>query len=331
MDSNKPQREKWSMVARNWAEVGWEQIASELRADYAEYTSKYQTKGGVRDLKYQLLQGIYLMGSRLKGDPIELDGFKADPYWHGFHQPPNEHNLMLSALSYTMKSKHDDPIQTLNYKYAKVLESFYHENVTPDHVARRLKDGGGIDFIYTQLCRSKKLRREESVAEGKSHDVGITDDEHPDDDEGAALVADEDAELAAAQDAEQAASEDGDMSDNAIVPNANPPTGDQGAPPLPAMPRTTNDQPDEVKRESRSIIQTEQRLHHKVDEATELIVNFHALELDQIRASGGGEIVITVMPREEDGYWPTIGRIKRLFPRNEGPSPDDAEEPPAAP
>jgi hypothetical protein len=322
MEPNKPQREKWSMVAQNWSEVSWEQMASTLREDYSEIMKQYQTKGGLRDRKYQNLQGNYLMFYKLKGDLAERERFEADPYWHGFHQPPKDRNLMLSVLTYNMQSKHDEPIQTLNYKYAKVLSSFYDGNVAPDNVAQRLKDGGGIYFIYAQLCKAEKLRREEPLAQSKSDGLGAADDEHPD--------ADEDAELIVDEDAEQAALEDGHVSDDAIVPGANLPTGDQVASPPPAMPRAANDQPDEVKREDRSITQSNQRLHHRIDEATELIVKFHALELEQIRASGGGEITIYVMPREEDGYWPTIGSIKRLFPHNEGPSPNDAEEPPAA-
>ncbi len=51
MEPNKPKREKWSMVAQNWAEVSWEEIASTLRDDYAEYMRQYTAKGGVWDLE----------------------------------------------------------------------------------------------------------------------------------------------------------------------------------------------------------------------------------------------------------------------------------------
>jgi len=314
MESTKSQREKWSMVAQNWTEVSWEEIASTLRDDYAEYMRQYRTKGGVRDLKYRFLQGSYLMTVKIKHDPVERERFKADPYWFGFHQPPNDHNLMLSVLSYNMQSKHDEPIQTLNYKYAKVLESFYDVNVVPDNVAQRLKDGGGIYFIYAQLCKSEKLRREQFVAKDESDVVDTTDDQHPNADE----------------DAEQLVSEDNGMSGNAIVLSGNIPTDGQVVPQGQAMARAANDQGHRVEDGSKPLLPPKEGPLNRVDLTTDLIVTFFEAELDQIRASGGGEITFSILPCDERGFWRALGSIKRLHPRNDRQSSGDTEEPPAA-
>lgn len=322
MESNRPQREKWSMVAQNWSEVSWEQIASTLRDDYAEYMKQYRTNGGIRDRKYQFLQGSYLMFVKLNGDPAELERFKDDPYWHGFHQPPKTRNLMLSVLTYNMQSKHDEPIQTLNYKYAKVLMSLHNDGVAPDNVAQRLKSGGGIYVIYDRICKLDSLHKNGPLNERKRDGVDLTEDESPD--------ADEDVYPNVDEEGEQAASEDGDTSDNAIVHRANPPTDDQRAPPPPAMQRATNNQSDEIKRENHLIIQSKQGRLNRVDLKRELIVEFHPEELDEILASGGGEIMFSVMPCDERGFRRVIGSIKRLFPGDEGSSRGDTGQAPAA-
>ncbi len=253
---------------------------------------------------------------KLKHDPVELERFKADPYWHGFHQPANEHNLMRSVLTYNMQSKHDEPIQTLNYKYTKVLVSFYAENVVPDNVAQRLKDGGGIYFIYTQLCKSEKLRSERIATETQSNDVdatpaeilasdtsnGATDDEPPD----------------ANEEEMRAGSEDCGIMGTPIILNSNMVTDDQILPPVPAMRRAANAQTDEVKREI-SIAQPKQGPLNRVDLKKELIVEFLPEEIDKILASGGGEIAFSLMPCDERGYVRAIGRLRGFsIPRDDG-------------
>ena len=56
------------------------------------------------------------------------------------------------------------------YKRAPVLEQFYAEGVIPDHVAALLKERGGVDFIYDQLCASKKICREVIAVEDEGHE-----------------------------------------------------------------------------------------------------------------------------------------------------------------
>jgi len=124
-------------------------------------------ESGVRRPLYTFLQGNFLLGSFYKESPDEYRRFKNDEYWRDVPQKPNERNLMRSVLAYTMRTKERgrEKLQNRVYKYARVLDYFYQHEVISDEVPLRLKDGGGIDAIYAQVCRD--ARRPEGPNEGQ--------------------------------------------------------------------------------------------------------------------------------------------------------------------
>lgn len=107
----------------------------------------------IRDRLGMFLQDNYFLGFFFKQCPEQYQRFKDLPYWRDVRQKPSDRNVMRSILTFTMDSKKQDALQNRACKYARVLEHFCEEEVVPDEVAHRLKDGGGVDATYSALCR----------------------------------------------------------------------------------------------------------------------------------------------------------------------------------
>jgi hypothetical protein len=101
------------------------------------------------------MQGTYFLGSFYEECHEEYRRFASLEYWHGVRQKPRADNVMRSVIAYTMRTKEPGrkALQNRVYKYARVLEHFYQNEVLSDEVPQRLKDSGGIDAIYAAICR----------------------------------------------------------------------------------------------------------------------------------------------------------------------------------
>jgi hypothetical protein len=302
-------------------------------------------QGRTRKWLYLFAGHVYELGCQYKEDDASFKLLADAPFFKDDREKPKKNNVMKTLAILGMSANpHQKELRGLAVRIGAVLEDFYVGGVppVPTVVAEKLKTEGGIYKLYRR--RSEKANADDVVqddfdllsddgpetagderdafkdektetSEDGTEDVpetDNTDDEHPDADE----------------DAEQAASEDSGMSDNAIVLSGNMPIDDQVVPEAPAIARAANDQPDDVKREI-SIVQPKQGPLNRVDLKKELIVEFLPEEIDQILASGGGEIAFSLMPCDERGYVRAIGRLKWLYPRDDRQSPGD--EPPAAP
>jgi hypothetical protein len=166
--------------------------------------------------------------------------FQNHEYFRDIRQKPNEHNIMRSVLKFTMQAKGNQQRLFRLYKRAPVLEQFYAEGVIPDHVAALLKERGGVDFIYDQLCASKKIRREVFAVEDEGHAPDAPNIEvlHVETIEN--LSSDETSDAAELQ-------ADDTLAGNSIVLKVNPPSDNRVSRPAPPLPRAEFGQPDEVK------------------------------------------------------------------------------------
>jgi hypothetical protein len=132
--------------------------ARTLAYRFAALSGDFQARGGIRDRLYGILKDAYWLGSFFKEWPEAYRRFKNDEYWLDVRQKPNDRNIMRSVLAFTMRTKNQEALQNRACKYARVLEYLHQEELLPDEVPQRLKDGGGIDEVYAKLCRDPGAR-----------------------------------------------------------------------------------------------------------------------------------------------------------------------------
>jgi hypothetical protein len=131
-------------------------LARTLSYQFALLSGELQARGGIRDRVYGILKDAYWLGSFFKECPDEYRRFKGDAYWLDVRQKPNDRNVMRSVLSFVMRANQQESLQNRACKYARVLECLHQQELLPDEVPQRLKDGGGIDAIYATLCRDAR-------------------------------------------------------------------------------------------------------------------------------------------------------------------------------
>jgi hypothetical protein len=129
-------------------------VVRSLAYQFGALSVELKAAVGIRDqLYYGILKDAYWIGTFFKECPDQYHRFKNDEYWRDVRRKPNDSNIMRSVLSRVMCAKMQESLQNRACKYARVLESFYQQDLLPDDVPQRLKDGGGIDTIYAALCR----------------------------------------------------------------------------------------------------------------------------------------------------------------------------------
>ena len=117
---------------------------------YADYE---KSRKGHRARLYEIDQKCYAVARVFRTYPKQYARFKEDAFWQGKRQKPKDDKIVRAVLSYATKS-HPELFETLISKIAKVLESLALDNVPPRQVIERIKEGGGIQKMYSALSHN---------------------------------------------------------------------------------------------------------------------------------------------------------------------------------
>jgi hypothetical protein len=133
-------------------------LAEILAKEYARHADLYEAPGGTRDVLNQHLQESFRIIFFYNENPEKFDVFGGHPYFSDIGRKPTRDSIARSVLIFTMQAKRNEWRLNRIYKCARVMEQFLAQGVVPDHVASLLKESGGVDQIYENLCEMKKIR-----------------------------------------------------------------------------------------------------------------------------------------------------------------------------
>ena len=134
-------------------------LAELLAKEYGRRADLYEAPGGTRDVLNQHLQESYRLIFFYNENPEKFDVFGRHEYFSDIGRKPTRDSIARSVLIFTMQAKRNQWRLNRIYKRAPVLEQFFLQAVVPDHVASLLKESGGVDQIYENLCETKKIQR----------------------------------------------------------------------------------------------------------------------------------------------------------------------------
>lgn len=138
-------------------------FAEALAEEYASRADLYEAPGGTRDALNLHLQESYRLIFFYHENPEKFDAFGKHEYFSDIGRKPSRSNIARFVLIFTMRAKGNDWRLNRIYKRAPVLEQFVAQGVVPDHVTSLLKECGGVDQIYEQLCAAKKIRSTDTI------------------------------------------------------------------------------------------------------------------------------------------------------------------------
>jgi len=157
-----------------------------ISKEYAEASEGYRAK------LYAFAARCYKVGQGFKTRLDVFARFKEDAFWNDARQKPKDDKVMKAVVTFAMKAKSKHQMSRVS-KTASVLESLAKQGVMANEVAKRLKDGGGIEKMYAALSpnRNNKARVPDDLemllpglAEDDDNDHG--DDEYANGDDEAA-------------------------------------------------------------------------------------------------------------------------------------------------
>jgi hypothetical protein len=125
-------------------------ITGAVRAFDKLYADYDKSRKGHRARLYEIAQKCYAVAQIFRKHPKQYARFKEDAFWQGKRQKPKDDKIVRAVLSYATKS-HPELFETLISKIAKVLENLALDNVPPRQVIERIKEGGGIQKMYSAL------------------------------------------------------------------------------------------------------------------------------------------------------------------------------------
>jgi hypothetical protein len=115
-----------------------------LRLQFKQSQEKY------RDGLYKFAAECYSSGRRLINDRVECERFWRQPFWKGVHKAPKRDEVMKAVMMVAMDTNSRPYLRKRAEKTGKVLQSFSEDEVEPDEVVERLKEGGGIEKMYRE-------------------------------------------------------------------------------------------------------------------------------------------------------------------------------------
>jgi hypothetical protein len=109
-----------------------------------------QSQEKYRDGLYKFAAECYSSGRRLINDRVECERFWRQPFWKGVHKAPKRDEVMKAVMMVAMDTNSRPYLRKRAEKTGKVLQSFSEDEVEPDEVVERLKEGGGIEKMYRE-------------------------------------------------------------------------------------------------------------------------------------------------------------------------------------
>src|SRR5271170_2830911 len=109
-----------------------------------------QSQEKYRDGLYKFAAECYSSGRRLISDRVECDRFWRQPFWKGVQKAPKRDEVMKAVMMVAMDTNSRPNLRKRAEKTGKVLQSFLKDEVEPDEVVERLKEGGGIEKMYRE-------------------------------------------------------------------------------------------------------------------------------------------------------------------------------------
>ena len=121
---------------------------AQISKGYVEATEGYRAK------LYVFAARCYKIGVGFKGRLDVFERFKKDKFWDDARQKPKDDKVMKAVVTFAMKAKSRHLLSRVS-KTASVLETLAEQGVKPSDVAKRLKDGGGIEKMYAALSPNR--------------------------------------------------------------------------------------------------------------------------------------------------------------------------------
>jgi hypothetical protein len=296
------------------------ELAQRLADEFTKLEIEKSAPGGTRERRNKHLEESYGLAFYYHEHSAEFPKFRGHNYFQDMDRKPKPESIMRFVLILTMQAKRNEVRLNRVYKSAAVFDTFYAEGVDPDGFASILKERGGVDFIYDQLCDSKRIRRFAVEDEGDEPNAPTIE-----------ALPSETMENLADDETSEADEEttDGTLAGDSIVLNVNPPSDDRVSRLAAPLPRAEFGQADEVKGKLTTVPQKEGRLD-RINLETDLAVTFQPYDLVAILEAGGALINVRIEEHDGRNWAPVQERIVRLFPRDEDQLPDSVPPPASA-
>src|SRR3954469_7263736 len=170
------------------------QAATKCRKEFEKVDAGYHQR------LYQILAKGYAIAEHLKEDQNAWKKFIKDSFWNSWTKRPTEKN-QDKALNYMMfflvGAVPDTPLYNRAYKYGRALEPYMEEELSPDEVAAKIEEDGGIEELYEQVkaeARKERQNQGDDEDEGEASEVAEDGDAEEDEDEPPALQVEMDSE-----------------------------------------------------------------------------------------------------------------------------------------
>lgn len=102
---------------------------------------------GYREKLYESAAECYRIAHAFSRDLPSFERFMSDASWENVRQRPKDGETIKAVLIFVMRPT-SKSLQNRVIKTAKVLQTFFEEEVDPLEVAARLKSEGGIEALY---------------------------------------------------------------------------------------------------------------------------------------------------------------------------------------
>jgi hypothetical protein len=121
---------------------------AQISKGYVEATEGYRAQ------LYDFAARCYKIGVGFNRRLDVFQRFKNDEFWDGARQKPKDDKVMKAVVTFAMKAKSKHLLSRVS-KTASVLETLAEQGVKPSDVAKRLRDGGGIEKMYAALSPNR--------------------------------------------------------------------------------------------------------------------------------------------------------------------------------
>jgi hypothetical protein len=260
------------------------QFFQTISDEYADASEGYRTK------LYEFAARCYKVGVGFKKRLDVFARFKENSFWDEARQKPKDDKVMRAVVTFAMKAKSKHLLSRVS-KTATVLEWLADQGAKPGEVAKRLKDGGGIEKMYADLSPTRN-------GNGRVADdlemllPGLPDAEVED----SAPETEETSEGAESDDADwYAGAEDSDADQDLM----DDPIGKQ-----PAMPRAANNDPTITDIGGVASPPKHPSLRGVFDPDKHLLIEMGdcGVSIEEVLNMGAARIAVVIEPADDSGY-----------------------------
>jgi hypothetical protein len=279
--------------------------AKTLAEFYAQSSCEcFESSGGFNDRRYEFLARCYPLAIIFSNSPSDFQRFKNDAFWKGFERKPYSDDVVRWVLYFAMRAT-SDQVRNRACKAAKVLNSFLDEEVRPEDVFRRLKEGRGPEPMYNRIraSASKDQFAGDNLERGLAEIRSLLEDE-------SGSTRNDDLDAPDYEPAEPSAM--------ALTGNLEP----VDRPPLSSLARVHALQRQSYDEEIQQAGGAKVGPLNRIDRKTQFVIDMTEDELANLLGAKRGTINFTLDPPDRRDWRRAVVRSYRLFCDQEGPWPN---------